>query len=247
MKNDNENVVVGRNAIRELLKSESGIDKIFVTPGNKHGGIGEIIALAREKGVAVSQISKSRLEELSGDIPHQGICAFVPAVEYASVSDILSAAQERDEKPFIVIADEITDPHNLGAIIRSAHCAGAHGVIIPKHRSVGLNAAVLKASAGAATYTPVAKVTNIASTIDLLKEKGLWVFGADMGGEPYYKTDLTGAVAIVLGNEGKGMTRLVKEKCDAIVSIPMYGDIDSLNVSCACSVLVCEAARQRRN
>jgi len=177
---------------------------------------------------------------------HQGICAYASSVNYSSVEDILETARQRGEKPFIVIADEINDPHNLGAIIRCAEGAGAHGVIIPKHRSVGLTGVVAKASAGAIEHMHVAKVTNIARTVDDLKKEGVWVFAADMGGDNYYDTDLNCACAIVMGSEGNGITRLVKEKCDAVISIPMYGRVNSFNVSTACAVLLCEVARQRR-
>ena len=239
------NIIVGRNAVRELLRSERDIDKLLVLKGQRTGSIGEIIALAKKKGIVVTEASKEKLDQLAEGLPHQGICAYASAHSYASVEDILNRAREKGEKPFIVIADEINDPHNLGAIIRTAEGAGAHGVIIPKRRSVGLTGVVAKSSAGAIEHMLVAKVTNIARTIDDLKEEGVWVFAADMGGDAYYDTDLNCAAAIVMGSEGQGISRLVKEKCDAVISIPMYGKVNSFNVSTACAVLLCEAAHQR--
>lgn len=246
MENENTAVIVGRNAVRELLRSGRDIDKILVVKGNRTGSVPEIVAMARERGIVVAETSKSKLDDIAGGVPHQGVCAYQSACSYQSVEDILKLAQIRGEKPLIVIADEISDPHNLGAIIRCAEGAGAHGVIIPKRRSAGLTQVVAKASAGAIEHIPVAKVTNIAREIDELKKQGLWIFAADMGGSEYYKTDLTCAAAIVMGSEGSGISRLVKEKCDAVVSIPMYGKVDSFNVSAAAAVLLCEAARQRR-
>ena len=245
MDKENNNIIVGRNAVRELIRSGRDIDKLLVAKGQRTGSIGEIIALAKKNGIVVTEASKEKLDQLSEGLPHQGICAYASAHSYASVEDILEAAEKKGEKPFIIIADEINDPHNLGAIIRCAEGAGAHGVIIPKRRSVGLTGVVAKSSAGAIEHMPVAKVTNIARTIDDLKEKGVWVYAADMDGEAYYNTDLNCALAIVMGSEGSGISRLVKEKCDGVLSIPMYGSVNSFNVSTACAVLVCEAARQR--
>lgn len=239
------NVIVGRNAVRELLRSERDVDKLLVLKGQRNGSVGEIIALAKKNGIVVTETSKEKLDQLAAGLPHQGICAYASAHSYASVGDILENARSKGEKPLIVIADEINDPHNLGAIIRCAEGSGAHGVIIPKRRSVGLTSVVAKSSAGAIEHVPVAKVTNIARTIDELKKEGVWVFAADMGGEAYYDTDLNCAAAIVMGSEGYGISRLVKEKCDAVISIPMYGKVNSFNVSTACAVLLCEAARQK--
>lgn len=239
------NIIVGRNAVRELLRSERDVDKLLVMKGQRTGSIGEIIALAKKKGIVVTETSKEKLDQLAEGLPHQGICAYASAHSYASIEDILENARSKGEKPLIVIADEINDPHNLGAIIRCAEGSGAHGVIIPKRRSVGLTGVVAKSSAGAIEHVPVAKVTNIARTIEDLKKEGVWVFAADMGGEAYYNTDLNCAAAIVMGSEGQGISRLVKEKCDAVISIPMYGKVNSFNVSTACAVLLCEAARQK--
>lgn len=239
------NIIVGRNAVRELLRSGRDVDKLLVMKGQRTGSIGEIIALAKKSGIVVVESSKEKLDQLAEGLPHQGICAYASAHSYSTVEDILENARSKGEKPLIVIADEINDPHNLGAIIRCAEGSGAHGVIIPKRRSVGLTGVVAKSSAGAIEHMPVAKVTNIARTIDDLKEAGVWVFAADMGGEAYYDTDLNCAAAIVMGSEGQGISRLVKEKCDAVISIPMYGKVNSFNVSTACAVLLCEAARQK--
>ncbi len=240
------NIIVGRNAVRELLRSGRDVDKLLVAKGQRTGSIGEIIADAKKNGIVVVEASKEKLDQLAGGLPHQGICAYTSAHSYSSVEDILESARAKGEKPLIVIADEINDPHNLGAIIRCAEGSGAHGVIIPKRRSVGLTGVVAKSSAGAIEHMPVAKVTNIARTIDDLKKEGIWVFAADMGGEAYYNTDLNCAAAIVMGSEGQGISRLVKEKCDAVISIPMYGKVNSFNVSTACAVLLCEAAKQRQ-
>ena len=240
------NIIVGRNAVRELLRSGRDVDKLLVLKGQRTGSIGEIIVLAKKNGIVVTETSKEKLDQLADGLPHQGICAYASAHSYSTVEDILENARSKGEKPLIVIADEINDPHNLGAIIRCAEGSGAHGVIIPKRRSVGLTGVVAKSSAGAIEHMPVAKVTNIARTIDDLKEAGVWVFAADMGGEAYYDTDLNCAAAIVMGSEGQGISRLVKEKCDAVISIPMYGKVNSFNVSTACAVLLCEAARQKQ-
>lgn len=243
----NECIVSGRNAVRELLAGERDIDKIYVTSGDREGSIKLLIALAIEKKVPVVEVDKSKLDQISGGARHQGIVAMIPEHNYSSVDDILEYAAEKNEKPFVIILDGVEDPHNLGAIIRSAECLGAHGVIIPKRRAVGLTPTVVKASAGATEYVRVAKVTNIAATIDELKEKGMWIYAADMGGDDYYKTDLKGSVGIVLGSEGFGISRLVKEKCDFTLSIKLHGNINSMNVSCAASVIFAEVARQRSN
>ena len=241
----NENQLEGRNAVLEVLKSGRDIEKIIVQKGNVEGTIRRIVGLAKEKGVVVQEVVKQKLDEMSQTKNHQGVIAIVSEHEYADVEDIINSAESKGEKPFIIILDNITDPHNLGAIIRTAECAGAHGVIIPKRRSVGLTAIVGKTSAGAIEYMPVARVTNIARTIDDLKSRGIWVACADMGGDDYFDASLDGALALVIGSEGEGVSRLVKEKCDFTVSIPMYGKISSLNASVAAALLMYEAVRQR--
>lgn len=250
MKNDkekeiNKNQLEGRNAVLELLRSGRDIEKIIIQNGNAEGTIRRILAMAKEQGVVVQEVVKQKLDDMSQTKNHQGIIALVPEHDYVEVSDILKRAEEKGEKPFIVILDNITDPHNLGAVIRTAECAGAHGVIIPKRRSVGLTAVVGKTSAGAIEYMPVARVTNISKTIDDLKKAGIWVACADMGGDDYFDASLDGAIAIVIGSEGDGVSRLVKEKCDFVVSMPMYGKISSLNASVAAGLLMYEVVRQR--
>jgi len=240
-----EFTIEGRNAVMEAFRSGKTIDKIFVLAGNEEGSINSIIREARKHDVIINFVKKERLEQLSTTGKHQGVIAYAAAYEYAEVEDILAKAEKQQEPPFIIILDNIEDPHNLGAIIRTANLAGAHGVIIPKRRAVGLTATVAKTSAGALNYTPVAKVTNITKTIEDLKEKGLWFVCADMGGTNMYDLDLKGPIGLVIGNEGEGVSRLVKEKCDFIASIPMKGDIDSLNASVAAGVLAYEIVRQR--
>ena len=242
-----ENVIIGRNAVKELLAGGRDIDKLYITSGEKEGSINLLIGIAKERGIPIFECEKSRLDTMAQGGRHQGIIAIAAEHNYSSVDEILAYAEERGESPFIVICDGLEDPHNLGAVIRSAECAGAHGVIIPKRRAVGLTSTVAKASAGALSHMRIAKVTNIAVTIDELKDRGVWIYGADMDGSVHYKTDMKGATAIVLGSEGFGMSRLVKEKCDFIVSIPLYGQVNSLNVSCAAAVILCEAARQRND
>ncbi len=242
---ESECIISGRNAVKELLAGDRDIDKIYVAKGDREGSINQLFAIATERKIPLIEVDKSKLDQISGGGRHQGIVAIAAERNYSTVDEILEYAASVGQKPFVIICDCLEDPHNLGALIRSAECCGAHGVIIPKRRSVGLTPTVAKASAGAIEHMRVAKVTNIASTIDELKEKGLWIYGADMGGEAYYNTDLKGAVALVLGNEGAGMSRLVKEKCDFILSIPLYGSVDSMNVSCAGAVLMSEIARQR--
>lgn len=241
----NENQLEGRNAVLEVLKSGRDIEKIIVQKGNVEGTIRRIVGIAKEKGVVVQEVVKQKLDEMSQTKNHQGVIAIVSEHEYADIEDIINSAESKGEKPFIIILDNITDPHNLGAIIRTAECAGAHGVIIPKRRSVGLTAVVGKTSAGAIEYMPVARVTNIARTIDDIKSRGIWVACADMGGDDYFDASLDGALALVIGSEGEGVSRLVKEKCDFTVSIPMYGKISSLNASVATALLMYEAVRQR--
>ena len=240
-----ENAVVGRNAVSELLKSGRAVDKIFVKDGAWEGSIKEIAAMARERKIPIVSCGKSKLDKLAPGMAHQGIIAFAPEKEYCSVDDIIEYARSKNEEPFILIADGINDPHNLGALIRCAEAAGCHGLIIPKRRSVTLTATVSKASAGAIEHMRVAKVTNLAQTIDELKERGLWLYAADMDGESYYDSDLSGAVGLVMGSEGFGISRLVKEKCDFVLSIPLYGSVNSMNVSCAAAVLMTEVARQK--
>ena len=239
-------IVIGRNAVSELLKSGRAIDKIYVRKGEREGSVTVLVAKAIEKGIPVVESELSKLDFISGGANHQGIVAMASMKEYVSVDDILSIAQKRGEKPLIVIADSIEDPHNLGALIRCAECAGAHGIIIPKRHAVGITPAVYKSSAGAIEYMAVAKVSNIATTIEYLKEKGLWIFACEAGGSAYYETDFNCPAAIILGSEGNGVGRLIKERSDFIVSIPMYGRVNSLNVSTAASVILCHAARMQR-
>lgn len=246
--NDTEvkpDVIAGRNPVSEAIRSGRPIDKILVARGEKSGAVVEILAKARDKGILVKEVGRTKLDYVSGNENHQGIVAFAAVREYSTVDDILAYAAEKDEPPFIVILDEIEDPHNLGAIIRTAECAGVHGVIIPKRRSVGLSYTVGKASAGAIEYMRVARVTNIAALIDDLKSKGVWVYGADMNGTDYQKCNFSGACAIVIGNEGKGISRLVREKCDVIVSLPMKGQINSLNASVAAGIIMYSAMKDR--
>lgn len=239
-------IIEGRNAVLEAFRSGKTIDRLFVLDGCKDGPVQTIIREAKKhKDTVISFVKKERLDQLSETGKHQGVICYAASYEYVEVDDILERAKEKGENPFVIILDGIEDPHNLGAIIRTANLAGAHGVIIPKHRACGLTATVAKASAGAINYTPVAKVTNIAQTIEDLKGKGLWFACADMGGETMYRLNLKGAIGLVIGNEGDGVGRLVREKCDMIASIPMKGDIDSLNASVACGVLAFEVVRQR--
>ena len=240
-----EFTIEGRNAVLEAFRSGKTIDKLFVLDGCQDGPVKSIIREAKKTDTIINFVDKERLDRLAGTGHHQGVVAQAAAYEYAEVEDILNAAKEKGEAPFIFILDEIEDPHNLGAIIRTANLCGAHGVIIPKRRAVGLTATVAKTSAGAVNYTPVAKVTNIAKTIEELKKKGLWFVCADMDGQTMYDLNLTGPIGLVIGNEGAGVSRLVKEKCDFTASIPMKGDIDSLNASVAAGVLAYEIVRQR--
>lgn len=243
----NELTFQGRNAVLEAFRSGKTIDKLFILDGCQDGPIKSIVREAKKTDAIINYVDKERLDRLAGTGHHQGVVAIGAAYEYADVDDILASAKEKGEDPFIFILDEIEDPHNLGAIIRTANLAGAHGVIIPKRRAVGLTATVAKTSAGAINYTPVAKVTNISQTIEELKKQGLWFVCADMGGETMYNLNLKGPIGLVIGNEGNGVSRLVKDKCDFIASIPMKGDIDSLNASVAAGVLAYEIVRQRLN
>lgn len=240
-----EFTIEGRNAVLEAFRSGKTIDKLFVLDGCHDGPVSSITREARKSDTIINYVSKERLDNMSKTGKHQGVIAYAAAYEYAEVEDILKEAEKKDEPPFIFILDNIEDPHNLGAIIRTANLAGAHGVIIPKRRAAGLTATVARTSAGALNYTPVAKVTNIANTIEELKKEGMWFVCADMGGEVMYNLNLKGSIGLVIGNEGEGVSRLVKEKCDYIASIPMKGNIDSLNASVAAGVLAYEIVRQR--
>ena len=237
--------IEGRNAVLEAFRSGKTIDKLYVLDGCKDGPVQSILREAKKADTVIQYVEKERLNRMSETKKHQGVIAAASAYAYASVDDILARAQEKGEKPFLIVLDGIEDPHNLGAIIRTANLAGAHGVLIPKRRAAGLTATVAKASAGALNYTPVAKVTNISQTIRELKQRGIWFVCADMEGELMYRHDLTGAVGLVIGNEGEGVSRLVKEQCDFTASIPMKGDIDSLNASAAAAALAYEIVRQR--
>lgn len=238
-------IIEGRNAVIEALRSGKPMDKLFVLDGCQDGPIRTIVREAKKHDTILKFVTKERLDQLSETKKHQGVIAYVAAYEYSDVEDIFALAEKKGEDPFIILLDNIEDPHNLGAIIRTANLAGAHGVIIPKHRAVGLTATVAKTSAGALNYTPVAKVTNLTKTMEELKDRGLWFVCADMGGESMYRLNLTGPIGLVIGNEGEGVSRLVKEKCDFVASIPMKGDIDSLNASVAAGVLAYEIVRQR--
>lgn len=240
-----ELTIEGRNAVIEAFRSGKTIDKVFVLQGCKDGPIQTILREAKKQNSIVNFVKKERLDQMSETGKHQGVMAYAAAYEYGTVEDILAKAEEKGEQPFIILLDNIEDPHNLGSIIRTANQAGAHGVIIPKRRAVGLTATVAKASAGALNYTPVAKVTNIVKTMEELKKMGMWFVCGDMDGESMYSLDLTGPMGVVIGNEGSGVSRLVKENCDFVASIPMFGDIDSLNASVAMGVLSYEIVRQR--
>ena len=240
-----ELTIEGRNAVLEAFRSGKTIDRLFVLDGCQDGPVRTIVREAKKHDTIVNFVPKERLDSMSETGHHQGVMAYAAAYEYAEVEDILKIAEEKGEPPFLFLLDGIEDPHNLGAIIRTANLAGAHGVIIPKRRAVGLTATVARTSAGALNYTPVAKVTNMAATIEDLKKRGIWFVCADMGGESMYRLTLTGPIGLVIGNEGEGVSRLVKETCDMIASIPMKGDIDSLNASVATGVLAYEIVRQR--
>lgn len=240
-----KDVIAGRNAVTEALKAGRPIDSIYVRRGDRTGSIHVILKMAKQAGVTVKEADPKKLDAMCGGENHQGVAAVAAVRDFSEVEDIFALAESRGEPPFIIVCDEIADPHNLGAIIRTAECAGAHGVVIPKRRSAGLTAAVGKASAGAVEYLPVARVPNIAAFLDEIKEKGVWVYTADMDGTDWCQTDFTGAAALVVGSEGFGVSRLVKEKSDFIVSLPMKGRINSLNASVACGILCYEIARQR--
>ena len=240
-----EYTIEGRNPVMEAFRAGKTIDRLFILDGSQDGPIKSILREAKKGDTIITFVKKERLDQLSETGKHQGVIAYAAAYEYAEVEDILNLAKEKGEPPFIVLLDNIEDPHNLGAIIRTAHQAGAHGVIIPKRRAVGLTATAVRTSAGAVNYTPVAKVTNLSATIEELKEKGLWFVCADMDGESMYSLNLTGPIGLVIGSEGEGVGRLVKEKCDFTAKIPMFGNIDSLNASVAMGVLAYEIVRQR--
>ncbi len=240
-----EFTIEGRNAVIEAFRAGKPIDKIFILDGCQDGPVSTIKREAKKKDVMIKYVTKERLDQISETGKHQGVIAYAAAYEYAELDDIFDKAKEKGEAPFVMILDNIEDPHNLGAIIRTANLAGAHGVIIPKNRAVGLTATVARTSAGALNFTPVVKVTNISKTIQELKDRGLWFVCADMGGTEMYKLNLKGPIGLVIGNEGDGVSRLVRENCDMIASIPMKGDIDSLNASVAAGVLAYEIVRQR--
>ncbi len=242
---EEQDLIIGRNAVLEAVRSGREIDTLFVAKGDRSGSIGMIIGKASENGIVVKDVDRRKLDAMCGGANHQGIAARAAAHKYADIRDMLAAAEEKNEQPFLIICDEIEDPHNLGAIIRSADACGAHGVIIPKRRGVSLTYAVSKVSAGAVEYVPVARVSNLASTIDDLKKEGFWIYGADMDGTPWDKQDYSGKVALVIGSEGRGISRLVREKCDFIVSLPMKGKINSLNASVAAGILMYEVIKHR--
>ncbi len=240
-----ENKIEGRNAVLEAFRAGRSVDKLFVLDGNQDGPVRTILREAKKQDTIVNFVGKERLDQISETGKHQGVIAYAASYSYSSVEAMLELAREKGEPPFLILLDNIEDPHNLGAIIRTANLAGAHGVIIPKRRAVGLTATVARTSAGALNYTPVAKVTNLSAEIDRLKKEGIWFVCADMGGESMYKLDLKGPVGLVIGSEGDGVSRLVREKCDFVASIPMKGDIDSLNASVAAGILAFEIVRQR--
>ncbi len=239
-----EQVICGRNAVTEALRARKSVDTVYIQKNAK--GMGGLIALARENGAVVKEAGAEKLTALTGTEKHGGAAAVMAAAEYADLEDLLSAARERGEPPFLILADEIQDPHNLGAIIRTAEAAGAHGLIIPKRRSAGLTAAVFRTSAGAASWLKVARVSNLVETIRELKKRGIWVYGAEADGQPFYSADLSGPIALVVGSEGFGLGRLVRESCDAVLSIDMYGKINSLNASVSAGILMYEVVRHRR-
>lgn len=240
-----ENIIIGRNPVMEAIKSGRTIEKLLIKKGKYEGSIVPLVKKAKDAGIIIQEVERGKLDTLAEGGNHQGVAAYVSDFKYSSVNDILNKAEEAGEAPFIVLCDKITDPRNLGAIIRTAECAGVHGIIIPKRGSVGVNGTVEKTSAGAAEHMLIAKVTNIAQTIDELKKQGMWFAAADMDGDEMYKVDLTGSLGIVIGSEGSGVSRLVKEKCDFIAAIPMKGRINSLNASVAGGILMYEALRQR--
>ena len=244
--NERQGLIIGRNAVFEALKSGRAIDSLLVAKGERGGSVGKIIGMCRDLGVVVKETDHRKLDKICEGENHQGVAAWAAVKEYSSVEDILKNAEEKGEQPFVIICDEIEDPHNLGAIIRTAETSGADGVIIPKRRSAGLNATVFKTSAGAASYVPVARVSNLAAAIDKLKENGVWIYGTDADGTDYSETDLTGSCGLVIGSEGFGISRLIREKCDFMMRLPMEGKINSLNASVAAGIFMYEIHRQRR-
>ncbi len=240
----NEDYIAGRNAVMEALKSGRPLDSVLVARGDRQGSIGPIIARCREKSIPVKEVDSRKLDAMAPN--HQGVIAVAACKDYVTLEELFHVAEERGEPPFFIVCDELEDPHNLGAILRTAEAAGAHGVIVPRRRNAGLTSTVYKASAGAVEYVPVARVSNITDTLKELKKQGLWIYGLDMDGETWCQTDLTGAMALVVGSEGHGMTRLVRQECDFILSLPMAGKINSLNASVACGIVLYEAARQRQ-
>lgn len=241
----NDSLVIGRNAVTELLKSGKEIENVLIAKGEREGSINRIISLCKEKKIVIKNVDRKKLDFLAPGGNHQGVVANIPAHEYSTVDDILAYAENKGEAPFIIMCDEIEDSHNLGAIIRTAEACGAHGIIIPKRRNVGLNYIVAKTSCGALEYMKVARVTNLASTIDELKKKNIWIYAADMDGQRWDKTDFSGGCCLVVGSEGNGIGRLIKEKCDVTVSLPMMGKVNSLNASVAAGVLMYEITKQR--
>ncbi|MBR3867960.1 MAG: 23S rRNA (guanosine(2251)-2'-O)-methyltransferase RlmB [Clostridia bacterium] len=242
---ERDDLIIGRNAVREALKAGRPAECLMIQRGEKKGSVSPIVAQCIDMKIPVKEVDQKKLDFMCGHGNHQGVILIAAAKEYSTLDDIFALAEERNEAPFIIICDGLEDPHNLGAVIRSAEAAGAHGVVIPSRRSTGLGYTVGKSSAGALEYMPVARVTNITSAINEMKEKGVWVYAADMDGKPYYETDMSGAIAIIVGSEGKGVGRLVKENADVVVSIPMKGKINSLNASVAASILMFEAAKTR--
>lgn len=242
---DESFVIVGKNPVLEALRSDQQVDKLLILKDNKDHVLGDIAEKARKQGIVVQSVEKIKLEGLADGQPHQGVAAMMPPFPYSTMEDVMAKAAAKGEEPLVVILDHLTDPHNLGAIIRSANLCGVHGVIIPKRRSATLTAVSVKASSGAVAHTPIVKVGNLTQCIDDLKAKGFWIMAADMDGAPYYKNDFKGKLAIVIGNEGKGISPNVKKQCDYSVSIPLYGDIDSFNASAAAAIILSEAARQR--
>lgn len=242
---EKEDIIIGRNAVSEALRSGRAIDSLLVARGDRSGSLGKIISECRERDIVVKEADTKKLDFLCGHSNHQGVVAFAAVHEYAAIDELFALAESRNEPPFIIICDELEDPHNLGAILRTAEASGAHGIIVPKRRSASLSYAVGKASAGAIEYVPVARVSNISAAIEELKQKGLWVYGAELGGTSWYGQDYSSPVALVIGSEGRGLGRLIKEKCDFIISLPMKGKINSLNASVAAGILMFEVARQR--
>ncbi len=239
-----EDHIVGRNAVMEALKSGRPLDSVLVARGERQGSIGAIVARCRENGIPVKETDSRKLDAMAQN--HQGVIAIAACKDYVTLEELFAAAEEKGEPPFFIVCDELEDPHNLGAILRTAEAAGAHGVVVPRRRSVGLTGAVYKASAGAVEYVPVARVANITDALKEMKRRGMWIYGLDMDGENWCSTDLTGAMALVVGSEGRGVSRLVRENCDFVLSLPMSGRINSLNASVACGIVLYEAARQRK-